>query len=51
VLVVCHLAVLRCIYAYFMDVSLEDLPFQDFDRHALYELTPGPFGCACTRLL
>lgn len=52
VLVVCHMAVLRCIYAYFMDIALEDIPHLEFDKHILYELTPGPFGClVCKRSL
>ena len=41
VLVVCHLAVLRCIFAYFMGTKLEDVPFQAFQRHTIYELKPG----------
>ena len=38
---VCHLAVLRCIFAYFMGTKLEDVPFQAFQRHTIYELKPG----------
>lgn len=45
---VCHLAVLRCIYAYFMGVDLVDIPFIDFKMNNIYELTPGPHGCQCT---
>jgi hypothetical protein len=41
VLVVCHLAVLRCIFAYFMGTKLEEVPFQAFQRHVIYELKPG----------
>ena len=48
VVVVCHLAVLRCIYAYFMGSKLEDIPYKPIRRHCVYELTPGPFGCTCT---
>eukprot|EP00599_Poterioochromonas_sp_BG-1_P003603 CAMPEP_0173146218 /NCGR_PEP_ID=MMETSP1105-20130129/8358_1 /TAXON_ID=2985 /ORGANISM="Ochromonas sp., Strain BG-1" /LENGTH=657 /DNA_ID=CAMNT_0014060369 /DNA_START=226 /DNA_END=2199 /DNA_ORIENTATION=+ len=48
IFVICHMAVLRCIYAYFMGVPQEDLPFKEFETHRLYELTPGPFGCSCT---
>eukprot|EP01038_Epipyxis_sp_PR26KG_P008460 gene8460-11440_t len=48
ILVVCHLAVLRCIYAYFMGVPLQDIPFKSFEAHHIYELTPGPFGCTCS---
>ena len=41
VLVVCHLAVLRCIHAYFMGTKLEDIPYKSFQRHTLYKLEPG----------
>ena len=47
VLVVCHIAVLRCIYAYLMGTKLEDVPYLQFKTHHIYELTPGPFGCTC----
>lgn len=47
-MIVCHLAVLRCIYAYFMGVPLQEIPFKNFERHRVYELSPGPFGCSCT---
>jgi len=47
VLVVCHIAVLRCIYAYLMGTKLEDTPYLPFKTHHVYELTPGPFGCTC----
>lgn len=47
-MVVCHLAVLRCIYAYFMGVPLVEIPFKEFERHKVYELSPGPFGCSCS---
>ena len=49
VLVVCHMAVLRCIYSYFMDIPLEELPYLLFDKHVFYELSPGPFGCQMTK--
>ena len=45
VVVICHLAVMRCIVAYFMGVKLDEIPFQNFRRHFVYELSPGPFGC------
>jgi broad specificity phosphatase PhoE len=47
VVVVCHLAVLRCIYAYFMGTSPENIPYLDFPRHRIIEQSPGPFGCTC----
>ena len=49
VLVVCHMAVLRCIYSYFMDIPLEELPYLLFEKHVFYELSPGPFGCQMTK--
>ena len=50
VVVVCHLAVLRCIHAYFMGTKAEQIPYKQFERHYVYELTPGPFGCTCCEL-
>lgn len=44
VIVICHLAVLRCIAAYFIGVQLEDIPYQDFRRHFVYELSPGKYN-------
>jgi broad specificity phosphatase PhoE len=46
--IVCHVAVLRCIHAYFMDVPIQDLAMNDLLPHHVYELNPGPFGCTCT---
>jgi len=43
-LVVCHIAVLRCIYAYFMGTEVEKIPFIPIKPHEVIELTPGPFG-------
>mmetsp|Transcript_13704 Transcript_13704/g.22834 ORF Transcript_13704/g.22834 Transcript_13704/m.22834 type:complete len:506 (-) Transcript_13704:838-2355(-) len=47
IVLVCHVAVLRCIYAYFMGVPLNDIPTKEFLMHNVYELAPGPFGCTC----
>lgn len=47
IVVICHVAVLRCIYAYFMGVPLNEIPVKEFLQHHIYELTPGPFGCVC----
>ena len=44
-LVVTHLAVLRCIYAYFMGTNAEKIPFIPINSHQIIELSPGPFGC------
>lgn len=40
-MVVCHLAVLRCVYAYFTGVPLHEIPFKEFKFHHIYELSPG----------
>mmetsp|Transcript_97919 Transcript_97919/g.301901 ORF Transcript_97919/g.301901 Transcript_97919/m.301901 type:complete len:376 (-) Transcript_97919:53-1180(-) len=44
ILVISHLAVQRCIFAYFTGTAMEELPYIDMDMHTLYELHPGPFG-------
>lgn len=47
--VVCHVAVLRCIHAYFTGVMLPALPFSDLLPHTVYELTPGARAVAMVR--
>ncbi|CAM9359006.1 unnamed protein product, partial [Chrysoparadoxa australica] len=42
--VVCHLAVQRCLYAYMMGIELEKVPHIDLPQHTVIELTPTPFG-------
>lgn len=57
VVIVGHLAVLRCLYGYFMagketlmvdgtkrNLEMEDIPYINLNFHTVYELTPGPFG-------
>jgi len=44
VVVVCHMAVLRCITSYFLGSKLEDIPFREYKKHHVYELEVGPFG-------
>jgi len=44
VLVISHLAVLRCLFAYFTDCPLETMPYQDFGQNTLLELRPEPHG-------
>lgn len=46
VLVISHLAVQRCLYAYFTGCPSEELPHLDMPMHTTFELRPGPFGCA-----
>ena len=50
VIIICHLAVMRCIYGYFTGTPMEDIPYLDFERHTLYSLTPGAEGCQTAAL-
>ncbi|SAL97957.1 hypothetical protein [Absidia glauca] len=45
ILVIGHQAILRCIYAYFMNYSQEDMPYIKIPLHTLIELTPKAYGC------
>lgn len=45
VLVVCHQAIARCLLAYFLDHSLEELPYIRVPLHTLIKLTPVAYGC------
>ncbi len=44
-LVVTHRAVLRCLYAYFMDLAPETCTRLDVPLHTIIELTPNAYGC------
>ncbi|RYY82828.1 hypothetical protein EON63_12535 [archaeon] len=35
------------IYDYYNVNCLQEIPIKEFDRHKVYELSPGPFGCSC----
>ena len=51
VLLVCHQAVLRCVYGYFMGIDRNKIPYLPLHQtHIIYELTPGAQGCACKTL-
>ncbi|KAI8391401.1 6-phosphofructo-2-kinase-domain-containing protein [Radiomyces spectabilis] len=45
ILIIGHQAILRCIYAYFMDYNHEDLPYIKIPLHTVIELTPKAYGC------
>uniref|UniRef100_A0A6Q2ZJZ3 6-phosphofructo-2-kinase/fructose-2,6-bisphosphatase 2 n=1 Tax=Esox lucius TaxID=8010 RepID=A0A6Q2ZJZ3_ESOLU len=45
VLVICHQAVMRCLLAYFLDKSAEDLPYLKCPLHMVLKLTPVAYGC------
>uniref|UniRef100_A0A3Q4N8F9 6-phosphofructo-2-kinase/fructose-2,6-biphosphatase 4a n=1 Tax=Neolamprologus brichardi TaxID=32507 RepID=A0A3Q4N8F9_NEOBR len=45
VLVICHQAVLRCLLAYFLDKTAEELPYLKCPLHTVLKLTPVAYGC------
>ncbi|XP_067227671.1 6-phosphofructo-2-kinase/fructose-2,6-bisphosphatase 1 isoform X4 [Chanodichthys erythropterus] len=45
VLVICHQAVMRCLLAYFLDKSADDLPYLKCPLHTVLKLTPLAYGC------
>ncbi|XP_011600942.2 6-phosphofructo-2-kinase/fructose-2,6-bisphosphatase 2-like isoform X1 [Takifugu rubripes] len=45
VLVICHQAVMRCLLAYFLDKSADDLPYIKCPLHVVLKLTPVAYGC------
>ncbi|KAI9478589.1 MAG: 6-phosphofructo-2-kinase-domain-containing protein [Benjaminiella poitrasii] len=45
ILIIGHQAILRCIYAYFMNYNQEDLPYIKIPLHTVIELTPRAYGC------
>lgn len=50
VLVVAHQAVLRALYAYFMDKRPEECPRLDVPLHTVIELVPKAYGCDENRI-
>ena len=50
VVIACHIAVLRCIYAYFMDVELRDVPYIKLDSNKIHEINIQPYGCSCKEI-
>lgn len=44
VLVICHQAVLRCLLAYFLDKSAEEMPYLKCPLHTVLKLTPVAYG-------
>nr|XP_046153267.1 6-phosphofructo-2-kinase/fructose-2,6-bisphosphatase 3-like isoform X1 [Oncorhynchus gorbuscha] len=45
VLVICHQAVMRCLLAYFLDKSAEEMPYLKCPLHTVLKLTPIAYGC------
>ena len=50
VLIVCHQAVLRCIYAYYHNIPQEDLPYINIPLHEVIKFTPKPYSTAEERI-
>lgn len=44
IIIVCHQAVLRCIYAYYMNVPQEKSPWMEVPLHTLIKLTPKAYS-------
>jgi broad specificity phosphatase PhoE len=38
--------VLRCLYAYFLDLPNEEVPYLSIPLHTVIKLTPQAFGCS-----
>lgn len=45
VLVVCHQAVMRCILAYFLNKTADELPYLKVPLHSVLKLKPLAYGC------
>uniref|UniRef100_A0A2D4HQ51 Uncharacterized protein n=2 Tax=Micrurus lemniscatus lemniscatus TaxID=129467 RepID=A0A2D4HQ51_MICLE len=45
VLVICHQAVMRCLLAYFLDKSAEEMPYLKCPLHTVLKLSPVAYGC------
>ena len=45
VLVICHQAILRCIYGYFHNIPQEEIPYIKIPLHTVIKLTPKAYGC------
>lgn len=43
--IVAHQAVLRCLYAYFLDLPAEEIPFLSIPLHTLVKLEMHAYGC------
>lgn len=43
--IVGHLAVLRCLYAYFLDLPMEELPYITINLNTVIRLDPKAYGC------
>lgn len=44
-IIIGHLAVLRCVYAYLLDIPVEEVPYLVFNLNTLIRLDPQAYGC------
>ena len=51
IMVVTHQAILRCIYAYFMNVPQDQSPWMEIPLHTVIKLTPRAYGTQEERLV
>ena len=49
-MIVAHQAVLRCLYAYFLDLPTEEIPFLSIPLHTLLKLEMHAYGCKEKRI-
>ena len=45
ILVICHQAVARCLLAYFLNKSSDELPYLEVPLHTVFKLTTRGYGC------
>jgi len=45
ILIIGHQAILRCLYAYFLALTQEELPYINIPLHTLIKITPMAYGC------
>jgi broad specificity phosphatase PhoE len=44
-IIVGHLAVLRCVYAYLLDIAVAEVPYLVLNLNTLIRLDPAAYGC------
>ena len=49
-LIIAHQAVLRCLYAYFLDLPADEIPFLSIPLHTLVRLESKAYGCKEKRM-
>ncbi|KAJ9097448.1 hypothetical protein QFC20_006189 [Naganishia adeliensis] len=45
ILIVCHQAIIRCLYGYFMGIPQAEIPYIKVPLHTLIKLSPRAYGC------